>query len=241
MGVSTLNKISPVAIGTTATRLPAGNPSRASHCPCNLIFGKVFRFQTSPAISIFKLRAFICYPCLGRAARSNGLPLVSYPFQLAWHGHFVSHWKGQFRFHTGTIPKQIRIATKIFKNLLPTFNQPESPITRRAGRSPQCGIGWRGNAAGARQSATPTRQNLLHETVRPETGGLLGKRRKAIRKQSAQSGLPSVCPFGLYAFCMLSEHRFGKVGKSQKAHRSAHSQTSRKCFLRVTNGFFQGF
>jgi len=109
--------ISPVAIGTTATRLPAGNPSRANHCPCSLIFGNVFCRKESPAISIFKLRAFICYPCFGRAARSNGLPLVSYPFQLAWHGLFVLLWKGQFRFHAGIIPKQLRNTRKIFKNL----------------------------------------------------------------------------------------------------------------------------
>jgi hypothetical protein len=109
--------ISPVAIGTTATRLPAGNPSRANQSPSNLILGCVLRRKKSPAISIFKLRAFICYPCFGRAARANGLPLVSYPFQLAWHGHFVSHWKGHFSFHAGTIPKQLRIARIILKNL----------------------------------------------------------------------------------------------------------------------------
>jgi hypothetical protein len=109
--------ISPVAIGKTATRLPAGNPSRANHCPSSLILGCVLRRKKSPAISIFKLRAFICYPSIGRAARYNGLPLVSYPFQLAWHGHFVSHWKGHFRFHAGTIPKQLRFARIILKNL----------------------------------------------------------------------------------------------------------------------------
>ena len=145
--------ISPVAIGITATRLPAGNPRRASHCPCSLIFGNVFCRKESPAISIFKLRAFICYPCLGRAARSNGLPLVSYPFQLAWHGLFVSHWKGHFRFHAGTIPKQLRIARIVLKNLFTArtvYNAPEPPpaTMNRPARK-------RGKGAAMRHADTP--------------------------------------------------------------------------------------
>ena len=74
--------ISPVAPGITATRSPGLNPSRASHWPWSRILGCVLRRKKSPAISIFNERVFIGYPfAIGRAARCNGLPLVSYPLQ----------------------------------------------------------------------------------------------------------------------------------------------------------------
>ncbi len=208
--------ISPVAIGTTATRLPAGNPSRANHCPCSLIFGNVFCRKESPAISIFKLRAFICYPCLGRAARSNGLPLVSYPFQLAWHGLFVSHWRGQFRFHTRTIPKQFRFARKIFKNLFADSKRPPVACGQTAfldsAKTAAIKISkmLRGSVSGW---DTPVQKHGKGTAMRP----------KRIRHPPPDAGRTSR-GFILYAFCMLSEHRFGKVGKSQEAHKSAHRE-----------------
>jgi hypothetical protein len=63
-------------------------------------------------------------------------------------------------------------------------------------------------------------------------------RQKAFRKQSEQSSLPSVCPFDLYAFCILSEHRFGKVGKSQEAHKSASLEINQKGFCEAKSAFF---
>jgi hypothetical protein len=126
----------------------------------------------------------------------------------------------QLRAHGIALQKQgvalVRIAESGIANIAPLDNL----VTTCLGISdaqPQ-----RGCAARPRQCATLTRQNILPETVRPETGGLPGNQHKAIRKQSTQSNLPEVCPFALYAFCMLSEHRFAKVGKSQKAHTSAH-------------------
>jgi hypothetical protein len=96
VGLSSLSVISPAAIATTATRLPGGNPSLASQWPCNLIFGYVLRRKKSPAISTFNVREVMCYSLMGRAARFSGLPLVSYSFQLAWHGLFVWLWKEIF-------------------------------------------------------------------------------------------------------------------------------------------------
>jgi hypothetical protein len=95
----------------------------------------------------------------------------------------------------------------------------------------------RAKATAMRHAGTP--ESLAWDSP-ARNRGLPGKRRKAIRKQSAQSNLPEVCPFALYAFCMLSEHCFGKVVKRQQAHKSASLETSRKRYLLGKNGFFRG-
>lgn len=77
----------------------------ANHWPCNRILGYVLRRKKSPAISTFNDRAVMCYSLLGRAARFSGLPLVSYSFQMAWHGLFVRLWKECFHYHALTIAK----------------------------------------------------------------------------------------------------------------------------------------
>jgi hypothetical protein len=188
--------ISPVAIGTTATRLPAGNPSRANHCPCNLIFGNVFCRKESPAISIFKLRAFICYPCFGRAARANGLPLVSYPFQLAWHGLFVSHWKGYFRYHSGTIPKQLRFSRINLKNLFTSrtvYNAPKPlPATmKRPARK-------HGKCVAMRHADTP--ESFACDSAARNRGT---SRRTAQSNQKAISAVQSAISLPAWLVCFL--------------------------------------
>ncbi|HEV2392043.1 MAG TPA: hypothetical protein VG146_06735, partial [Verrucomicrobiae bacterium] len=47
---------------------------------------------------------------------------------------------------------------------------------------------------------------------------------KSIHKARNAIDLIGICPSALYAFCMLSEHHFGKVGKSQETHRSEQPQ-----------------
>jgi len=59
---------------------------------------------------------------------------------------------------------------------------------------------------------------------------LPGKHHKAIRKQSAESNLLSVCPFGLYAFCMLSEHRLEKSAKDGKRTKAQVLKPVKKAF-----------
>ena len=231
VGDSTLNMISPVAIGTTATRLPAGNPSRANHSPCSLIFGNVFCRKESPAISIFKLRAFICYPCFGRAARANGLPLVSYPFQLAWHGHFVFALERAFRFHAGTIPKQFRFSRKIFKNLCADSKR----FTGKCFRSSRLFLdsASRRRQMKIRRGKCCAGGSVLRSETRLSRNAARGVRqcdRTRARNASdttCENAVQTSRGFVLYAFCMLSEHRFGKVGKSQEAHKSAHCEKAR--------------
>ena len=216
--------ISPVAIGTTATRLPAGNPSRANHCPCSLIFGNVFCRKESPAISIFKLRAFICYPLFGRAARYNGLPLVSCPFQLAWHGHFVFALEKAFRFHAGIIPKQFRFSRKIFKNLFADSKRPpvasgQAAVLDSAKMAAiKIRIILRGSVS---VQDTPVQKHGKATAMRPHM------RRKRIRHPCEMPGRLPADSFCMLFVCFLSIvlEKSAKVRKRTKAHTAKNRET----------------
>jgi len=72
-----------------------------------------------------------------------------------------------------------------------------------------------------------------------QSRGTSRHRHKAIRSnQRTRSAVQSA-----RLLCMLlyaSEHRFGKVGKRQQAHKSARFEISEEACLRVKNGLFRG-
>ena len=96
---------------------------------------------------------------MGRAARYSGLPLVSYPFQMAWHGLLVWLWKESAYCHGITIPKLFRYCKHNFeKSFCPVLydsqaaGRPTVAILgpRVGGAAPQAG--WSGGKPRAKSA-----------------------------------------------------------------------------------------
>jgi hypothetical protein len=151
---------------------------------------------------------------------------------MAWHGLFVLLWRGHFCFHTGTIPKQLWIARKIFKNLFYRGDSERQPHRTTPNPTRSNAVFLLIRHAEPYRPHPATKPTTNRARARQQTYGKRfdGKTGKKYQPTAAHAGRAAQTQ--LVTLWLLFEHRFGKVGKSQKAHKSARCEIRRTGVLR---------